>query len=560
MDIPPPVEKPKILIVDDHPENLQVLLHTLKQDYAIIAATTGKKALELAEKQPLPDLILLDVMMPDLDGYAVCQQLKANAATQGIPVIFLSALEEAEDETKGFELGAVDYITKPISPPVVKARLKSHLTLQRLNQVLVATNQDLAAATRHKDEFLANMSHELRTPLNTILGFTEALQDGLLGQLNAQQWDALSSIDSSGQHLLSLISDILDLSKIAAGKVELQHTPTAIAELCRTSLLFVQNQAQQKNIQLCCAIPDGLNLVLLDERRIKQVLINLLNNAIKFTPIGGRVNLTVTVETRARGSKGPSELRLLIQVRDTGIGISAEEQKRLFQPFVQINNALNRQQTGTGLGLALVKQIVDLHQGHVWVDSEVDQGSCFSLSLPLRIQAMGTPPTTLNGAKVLPFPTSCSIPTTRPPLVLLAENNPDNRQTLITYLSARRYQVIAVETGQEAIALAENQKPDIILIDIQIPELNGLEVTRALRAHPILGDIPIVAMTSLNAPLEQSRYLEVGMNHVLTKPFRLKELTYVIDRLLAPLGATNEGNESNESINVIKLLDCADTP
>ncbi|MFN9174672.1 MAG: response regulator [Synechocystis sp.] len=267
--------KPKILIVDDRPEDLQVLLHTLKQDYAVIAATTGEKALQLAATSPLPELILLDVMMPDLDGYQVCQRLKADPLTQDIPIIFVSALEDVADETKGFELGAVDYITKPISPPVVKARLKSHLTLRRLNQALVATNQDLAAATRHKDEFLAHMSHELRTPLTTILGFTEALQYGIVGLLNEKQEDAINSIDVGSQHLLSLINDILDLSKMVAGKVELHQTPTAIAELCRASLLFVQRQAQQKNIQLDCVIPDNLDLVLMDARKIKQALINL---------------------------------------------------------------------------------------------------------------------------------------------------------------------------------------------------------------------------------------------------------------------------------------------
>jgi hypothetical protein len=275
MEILPSVTKPKILIVDDRPEDLQVLLHTLKQDYAVIAATTGEKALQLAATSPLPELILLDVMMPDLDGYQVCQRLKADPLTQDIPIIFVSALEDVADETKGFELGAVDYITKPISPPVVKARLKSHLTLRRLNQALVATNQDLAAATRHKDEFLAHMSHELRTPLTTILGFTEALQYGIFGPLNEKQEDAINSIDVGSQHLLSLINDILDLSKMVAGKVELHQTPTAIAELCRASLLFVQRQAQQKNIQLDCVIPDNLDLVLMDARKIKQALINL---------------------------------------------------------------------------------------------------------------------------------------------------------------------------------------------------------------------------------------------------------------------------------------------
>jgi len=529
MAIPPPDDKPKILIVDDRPENLQVLLHTLKQDYAVIAATTGEKALELAAKTPLPELILLDVVMPDLDGYGVCQQLKANPLTQNIPVIFVSALEDAADETKGFELGAVDYITKPISPPVVKARLKSHLTLQRLNQALQATNQELAAATRHKDEFLANMSHELRTPLNTILGFTEALQDGIFGQLTDKQWDALRSIDSSSQHLLSLISDILDLSKIVAGKVELQQTPTAIAGLCRASLLFVQNQAQQKNIQLCCSTPDDLDLVLLDERRIKQALINLLTNAVKFTPNDGIVSLTVLVNNVPNSDQA----QLLFQVKDTGIGIDQKDQQLLFQPFVQINNNLSRQQTGTGLGLALVKQIAELHQGGVWVDSEVGQGSCFNLALPLQFQAMSLGQSPLPSAKILPFPLSCPVPASRSPLVLLVEDNPENRQTLTTYLTARHYQVITAANGKEAIALAQTERPDIILLDIQLPELNGLEVTRWIRANPMLSHIPIVAITALTSAQDQGRCLAEGMNHFLPKPFRLKELTHAIDRLLA---------------------------
>ncbi len=533
MEIPPSVSKPKILIVDDCPANLQVLLQNLKQDYAVIAATTGEKALILAATAPLPDLILLDVLMPGLNGYDVCQRLKQDPLTQDIPIIFVSTREDAADETKGFALGAVDYITKPFSPPVVKARLKSHLTLQRLNQALLATNQDLTAATRHKDEFLANMSHELRTPLTTILGFTEALQDGIFGQLAQKQWDALSSIDKSSQYLLSLINDILDLSKIVAGKVELQQSPTAIAELCRASLLFVQHQAHRKNIQIDYFIPDKLDLVLMDERKIKQALINLLNNAVKFTPNNGTVSLTVIVKNRPGQDQVASQPQLVFQVKDTGVGIGVADQKQLFQPFVQIKNHLNSQETGTGLGLALVKKIAELHQGDAWVESELGQGSCFSLALPLRFQATRFSSSSSAVANIVPFPSNGLAPLPQSPLVLLIEDNLENRHTHLNYLNARRYRVIAVENSQQAIALAHAQKPDIILMDIQKSEFNGYEVARSIRANPTISHIPIVAMTASSTSQDPARCLAEGLNHYLPKPFRLKELTHAIDRLLA---------------------------
>lgn len=539
MESPPPVEKPKILIVDDRPENLQILLEILKEDYAVIAATTGEKALTLATKDPHPDLILLDVMMPDLDGYGVCQRLKANPVTQAIPVIFVSAREEEIDETKGFELGAVDYITKPVSPPVVKARLKSHLTIQRLNQSLMATNQGLAEVTRYKDEFLANMTHELRTPLNTILGFSEALQEGIYGKLNDRQANALRTIDASSQHLLSLIGDILDLSKIVAGKLELQQTPTAIAELCRASLLFVQHQAQQKNIQLSCCPPEGLELALLDERRIKQALINLLSNAVKFTPENGTVSLTVTVETPSASDPASHSPRILFQVWDSGIGISTADQEYLFHPFVQINPVLNRQQTGTGLGLALVKKIAELHQGDVWVDSELGKGSCFSMALPLRFPDRNASPTLLSASNVIPFPSSCPLPVSQSPLVLLAEGNPETRQTLSTYLSARRYRVITADNEPAAIALTEIKHPDIILLDTQILGDDAETMVAKLRENPLLATTPLVVMMAGKIPDSPFSYADSGPTHYLAKPFRLKELTYIIDQLVNPLAVVN---------------------
>lgn len=238
--------KPKVLIVDDSSETLQILMDILKRDYAVIVATNGKKALQLATKVPIPDLILLDVVMPEMDGYEVCRQLKANPKTDMIPVIFLTALEDGGDETRGFELGAIDYITKPVSHSVIKARLKSHLALIQLNEQLQQTNQALVEANRVKAQFLANISHELRTPLNAILGLSQSLQQEILGALTQRQRQLIQTIENSGQHLLELINDILEVSKISSGQVELNLNPTSISDLCQDSLSFVNELSRQK--------------------------------------------------------------------------------------------------------------------------------------------------------------------------------------------------------------------------------------------------------------------------------------------------------------------------
>ncbi len=242
-------------------------------------------------------------------------------------------------------------------------------------------NEELLKATRLKDEFLATMSHELRTPLNAILGMTESLQEAIYGPLQPPQIQALQTIEKSGFHLLDLINDILDVAKIEAGEIRLDCHPIPVRSLCQSSLLFVQPQAAKKGLELCLACPSGLPDLKVDERRIRQVLINLLNNAVKFTPQGGTV--TLAVETCSETDQPPTKLRLTVS--DTGIGIAPDYLERIFTPFFQVESALNRRYEGTGLGLTLVKQIVALHGGTVSVHSTLDEGSHFSLDLPCLI-------------------------------------------------------------------------------------------------------------------------------------------------------------------------------
>ncbi len=402
------------------------------------------------------------------------------------------------------------------------------------------SNEQLLRSTKLKDEFLANMSHELRTPLNSILGFSESLKDEILGSLNPAQLKAITTVESSGEHLLALINDILDLSKISAGMVELEIASVSVKNLCDSSLVFVKQQAFNKKIQIRSHIPTHINNINIDERRIKQVLINLLTNAVKFTPKDGTVNLLVAIgsgDTWQGEATIPQQIRemnsptILFQVVDTGIGIAAKNLQMLFQPFVQVDSALNRQYEGTGLGLALVKQIVELHGGQVMVESEVGQGSCFTVVLPYEISAS-------NAISSVPTSTTSSsldIAPDNPPLILLAEDNEANIQTFSSYLTAFKYRVIIARNGIEAIAQAKANLPDIILMDIQMPTMDGLEATRQIRLDPNLINIPIIALTALAMEDDREKCLAAGANDYIAKPVRLRTLSNTIQELLRSL-------------------------
>lgn len=409
-------------------------------------------------------------------------------------------------------------------------------TLKQTEMQLQQANEELLRATRLKDEFLANMSHELRTPLNAILGMTEGLQDEVFGAITDQQKTALRTIEKSGVHLLSLINDILDIAKIESGQIKLEKTRVSVVSLCQSSLVFVKQQALKKNIQLHLDIPSDLPELEVDERRIRQVLINLLNNAVKFTPEQGKVVLEVAPRSQRLATGEPS---LAIAVRDTGIGIAPENLSKLFQPFIQIDSALNRQYTGTGLGLALVKHLVELHGGEVTVSSELGVGSCFTITLPCT--TVVAPPTSAMpsaGQKVEQLPWSVADGATTEtrrrelPLILLAEDNEANIKTISSYLQAKAYRLVVAKTGQAAIAMAQTEQPDLILMDVQMPEMDGLSAMQQIRQDANLAQTPIIALTAQAMPSDRDRCLAAGANAYVSKPIRLKGLANLIETLL----------------------------
>jgi signal transduction histidine kinase len=293
----------------------------------------------------------------------------------GNPIGLISTLWHEHHRPNERELQFLDLLARQASDLIEQRQAEAEL-LQK--------NQELLRATQLKNEFLANMSHELRTPLHLILTVSESLQEGVYGELAPRQSRALNTIQKSGAHLLELISDILDIAKIEAGELSLTFAPTAIPLLCQASLSFVAEQARGKNIQLESRIPVNLPNVMVDERRLRQVLINLLTNAVKFTPEGGYVSFEVNLSPSERSdladSSAPYHLRFI--VTDTGIGIAPENMEKLFQPFIQLDSSLNRRHEGTGLGLTLVKRIVELHHGTIDVSTEVGRGSCFTVQLP----------------------------------------------------------------------------------------------------------------------------------------------------------------------------------
>jgi PAS domain S-box-containing protein len=424
-----------------------------------------------------------------------------------------------------------------------RQQTQQHLT--EINQRLAESNEELARATRLKDEFLANMSHELRTPLNAILGMTEGMQEQVFGKTSSAQIKALQTIERSGSHLLELINDILDVAKIESGQIDLEYSIVSVESLCQSSLTFIRQQALKKSIQLKNKLSPNLPELNVDERRIRQVLINLLNNAVKFTPEGGNITLEVSYQPLSATpeilSSAPVDNLLQsdlsgyihIAISDTGIGIAPENISKLFQPFVQIDSALNRQYQGTGLGLALVKRIVEMHGGKVMLSSVLGSGSCFTVILPCAELASPSVAVAIDcPADDLSCESVQSQQTT--PVILLVEDNEANIITISSYLTAKGYLIVLANNGEEAIALAQSANPDLILMDIQMPVMDGLEATKQMRQIPSLDHVPIIAITALAMDNDVERCLAAGANDYLSKPIKLRQLTKIIQQFLTP--------------------------
>ena len=387
--------------------------------------------------------------------------------------------------------------------------------LQTANESLKLTNQELARATQLKDQFLANMSHELRTPLNAILGMSE----GLFQCIDEQQQQAVKTINTSANHLLALINDILDLAKIQADKISLNLTEVTLTHLCETSLRFIHQDALRKKISLKTEIQTSVSSIYVDELRMRQVLINLLNNAVKFTPEGGKVTLRVTEK--------PQKEQIIFAVIDTGIGIPPDQVSRLFEPFVQLDSQLSRQYSGTGLGLSLVRRLTELQGGEVTVESQVGYGSCFAVSLPYAQVAI------VSGEKTDHYYSQDMTQLSRSPSILLINSDRATLDTNSSYLEASGYQVTSLEQWEAFRETIDQFFPDVIVIDLS--EFEGKKTTMIQELSQYLSPNPtplIAVTTNTTLHLEKEELLHSGAHACLVKPIRLRHLLNQIQKLL----------------------------
>jgi PAS domain S-box-containing protein len=378
--------------------------------------------------------------------------------------------------------------------------------------------EELERALRAKDEFLASMSHELRTPLNAILGLSESLTELTPGPLNEKQHRYVGMISESGNHLLALINDILDLAKIEAGQIVLNINETDLGQVCQASLRMVNELAHKKNQQISLKIEDEIGSIWVDERRLKQVLVNLLSNAVKFTPENGKLGLEVQTDRE--------EKRIMITVWDNGIGISESDLTRLFRPFVQLDSGLDREVTGTGLGLALVAQMVRLHGGSIAVESQPGEGSHFTVILPWE-PALATD--AMLRLKSTGKFRAIKLDQKERPIILLVEDTKEVTMMIVDYLEMAGYQIITAADGIAGIDIAKDKHPALILMDIQLPGMDGLEATRRLRAEPEFRTTPIIALTALAMRGDRERCLAAGATDYLAKPVSLKKLVQMIE-------------------------------
>ncbi|MCP4345765.1 MAG: response regulator [Desulfobacterales bacterium] len=539
-------EKSVILIIDDNVNNIKVIVDYLKKSgFETAVARNGIIGLKRA-KLLKPALILLDIMMPEMDGFETCRRLKENNVTKDIPVIFMTALDNIENKLRAFTCGGVDYITKPAQREEVLARVNTHLKIRNQAIEIETARQTAVQADKAKSQFLANMSHEIRTPMNAIINMARFLADT---RLDTEQKEYTDTILASSDILLSVIKDILDFSKIEAGKLDLEILDFNPRDMAGELARFFSSKADEKGLRLEYYIaPEVPEALCGDPARIRQILLNYINNAVKFTE-KGEIEINVSLK-----EKSDSYIVLYCSVTDTGVGIPEDRMNLLFHPFSQADASTTRKHGGTGLGLAISRQLAEMMGGEAGVESKEGVGSTFWFTAVLEKSEaeIETPKPESNklkpDEKVSPdsdfhFPVSDI-------RILLVEDNPVNQKVVRAILENFGFFFDIANNGKQALKILKENDYDLVLMDIQMPEMDGIEATKIIRdpgSDVRDHNIPIIAMTAHAMRGDRDHYIEAGMDDYVSKPLNPDEVFAAIRNLLSGMGCLNRKSVSQDT-------------
>jgi signal transduction histidine kinase len=566
-------ERVNILLVDDQPSRLltyEVILGDLGQK--LVKAGSGAEALALLMKSEFA-VILLDVSMPGMDGFETAALIHEHPRFANTPIIFVTAFHVTDlDRMKGYGLGAVDYVYVPVVPEILRGKVavlvelyRHRRTLEALNRRLEQANKELASANstlqaektrelkrlnrnlerangelaranetlkaevaergrleealretdRRKDEFLATLAHELRNPLAPILNAVQVIK--MKSPQDAELLWCHDVIEGQASQLSRLVDDLLDVARITQGKFKLRTEPIDLAAVVARGVQTSRPAIDAAGQTLVVETPSEPVAMVVDPTRIAQVVSNLLNNAAKYGAGGGRVRLSAAVET----SEGGRRREAVIRVADTGIGIPAETLPKIFEPFMQADASVARSQGGLGIGLALVKRIVELHGGTVEAKSAgPGHGSEFAVRLPMDAERR-------PDERDAPLP-AVSYADVRPLRILVVDDNPASAKTMTMLLKKMGHELATAYDGEGAVETAAEFRPDLALLDIGLPKLDGYEVARRIRSRPDGRSITLVALTGWGQEEDRRKSKEAGFDHHLTKPVGHETLVRVL--------------------------------